>query len=232
MEPRKALEATSSSSGLAREHMGVMGAMGETHMEWWETRRNRGAHRGWLSPWQLPHSPPGYSANKVWAFLEFLKLTLHGYWLLLMFQAGSNNDKEVGRLWRLAPPPKEDDHENKDDPVSPLLPTSSITRLPLTPHTARLPHNETDKVYLKVEVHKKLTSKLRHIKIIPQIRKKEKGGTGAYWYQFWTHQSGIDWLIAKVNESILNLKLLKLCRNLWSTTRRLRMLWQQEIVIG
>jgi len=34
MEPRKALEATSSSSGLAREHMGVMGAMGETHMEW------------------------------------------------------------------------------------------------------------------------------------------------------------------------------------------------------
>ena len=198
MEPTKAKEPTK-----ARERMGIMGAM--LLMGWWGTRRNRGAHQGWLSPWQSPPSPPGYSAKKVSDSKRSQRcINADGWyfsgqpqWLLM---------EVVGRLWRLAPASllqnKEEDHDDKDHPVSPLLPSSSSPlwrlRLPKQPDC----HNETDKVYLKVEVHTKLTSKLRHIKIIPQIRKKG-GRQGLYWYQFWTHQSWIDWLWKPINQFLI-----------------------------
>ena len=173
MEPRKALEAT---SGLAREHMGAMGAMGETHMEWWETRRNRGAHRGWLSPWQLPHSPPGYSANKVWAFLEFLKLTLHGYWPLLMFQASKPQWLGGGQAVKTCASPQGrgswKQRWSSEPPVANLLYHKASSYPPYSQIATQrdwqsIPQSwGTQKAYLKIEAYKNYTSN-------PQ---KRKGG--------------------------------------------------------
>ena len=66
----------------------------------------------------------------------------------------------------LAPPNKEEDDEDKDHPVSPLLPSSSFIKASSS-QTARLPQRDwqsipqswgTYKAYLKIEAHKNYTS--------------------------------------------------------------------------
>ena len=87
-----------------------------------------------------------------------------------------------------------------------LSPSSALWRL-------RLPkrpdcHYETEKIYLKFEVQKALLKIEAYENYTSNPQTKEKGGhQGLYWYQFWKHQSGIDWLVLKFNQSILNPKL-------------------------
>ena len=85
-----------------------------------------------------------------------------------------------------------------------LSPSSALWRL-------RLPkrpdcHYETDKIYLKFGVQKKLSSKLRHMKIIPQIRKqKKRGGTRAYIDINFenTNPELIDWFSNSINQFLI-----------------------------
>ena len=84
--------------------------------------------------------------------------------------------------------------------------------------TARLPQRDwqsipqswgTYKAYLKIEAYKNYTSN-------PQKR----GAPGLILISI-LNTPILNWLIVKANQSILNPKLLKLCCNLWSTTRRM-----------
>ena len=212
MDPTKAKEAT-----RATERMGLMGAM--LFMVWWGTLRNRGALQGWLSPWQSPHSPPGFSAKKVSDSNQLRCINVDGWYFsgqpqwLFMEVVGL----AVNTGTSFPPPNKEEDDEDKDHPVSPLLPSSSFIKASSS-QTARLPQRDwqsipqswgTYKAYLKIEAHKNYTSN-------PQ-----KGGAPGLILISILNTPILNWLIVKANQSILNPKLLKLCRNLWSTTPRM-----------